>query len=154
MNSTPMDHLKNWLDDPEYARAFGGEMAKSTFAVALSRARRNAGIKQAELAGRIGGSQPYVAKLESGEANPTLDKVGRILAALGLRLVAGTEPLDTGLEHDAADYRVPQRPLLLEDAGRTSPFALPVCDTAAGSSEEFTWRQTSQEVVVSVGGEA
>ena len=93
MTPSPIEDLRRHLQDSEYARAFGGEVAKSAFAATFASARRAANLSQKELADRIGASQAYVAKLESGEANPTLDKVGRVLAALGLRLVMNTEPL-------------------------------------------------------------
>ena len=84
------------LTDPEYAKAYGEEYARASLAVCLATARREAGLSQAELAERIGKSQPYVSKLESGEANPTVGAVGRILSCLGRQLVCETEPLPGG----------------------------------------------------------
>ena len=84
------------LADPAYAAAYGEEYARASLAVCLATARREAGLSQAELARRIGKSQPYVSKLESGEANPTVGAVGRILACLGRQLVCETEPLPGG----------------------------------------------------------
>lgn len=81
------------LKDPEYARAYGEEAARASLAVCLATARIEAGLTQQELAERIGKSQPYVSKLESGEANPTLGAIGRILACLGRQLVCEAQPL-------------------------------------------------------------
>ncbi len=41
-------------------------------------------ITQQELADAVSVSRPYIASVETGRANPTLDVVGRILRALGL----------------------------------------------------------------------
>lgn len=84
------------LTDPEYAQEYGDEYARASLAVCLATARREAGVSQTELARRIGKSQPYVSKLESGEANPTVGAVGRILACMGRQLVCDTEPLPGG----------------------------------------------------------
>jgi len=84
------------LADPEYAKAYGEEYARASVAVCLATARREAGLSQAELARRIGRSQPYVSKLESGEANPTIGAIGRIFACLGRQLVCETEALPGG----------------------------------------------------------
>ncbi len=73
------------LDDEEYRRAFGGEMVKLDFAVALVEARKLHHLTQRQLAEKAGVSQAYIAKLESGEANPTIGHLGSILAAIWLR---------------------------------------------------------------------
>lgn len=43
-------------------------------------------ITQQELADAVGVSRPYIASVESGRANPSLDVVERIAGALGLQL--------------------------------------------------------------------
>jgi transcriptional regulator with XRE-family HTH domain len=65
-------------------------MAKVSFAIALHDARTKVGLTQQQLASKLGHSQPYVAKLEGGEANPTLAAIGSMLAGLGLRIVMRT----------------------------------------------------------------
>lgn len=81
------------LQNPEFARAFGAAQAKSQAALALARARRSAGISQKVLAEKSGHSQPYIAKLERGDANPTLATVGALLAIMGQRLTTDVAPL-------------------------------------------------------------
>ncbi|MBI2910008.1 MAG: helix-turn-helix domain-containing protein [Chloroflexi bacterium] len=93
MDRTPEDDLERELQDLEKAKLFGAADAKAEFAVVLARARRESHITQKELADKMGLSQPYIAKLEGGDANPTLGKVGSILAALGLCLRMRTEAL-------------------------------------------------------------
>lgn len=49
-------------------------------------ARRAAGLTQAQLAERMGTTQPVVARLERGGANPTVTTLERALHAAGHRL--------------------------------------------------------------------
>lgn len=93
MAVTPTDDLLERLKDPEYAKLYGAENAKVDFAITLTKARKNLNLTQKSLADKLGISQPYVAKLEGGEANPTLGTIGSLLASIDLRLVTGTAPL-------------------------------------------------------------
>jgi transcriptional regulator with XRE-family HTH domain len=58
----------------------------------LKEARQRAGLTQVELAERLGASQPVVARLESGRANPRITTFERALAATGHRLEVTVEP--------------------------------------------------------------
>jgi len=49
-------------------------------------ARREAGLTQAELAGRLGVSQSAIAKLERAGSNPTVETLDRVLRPTGHRL--------------------------------------------------------------------
>lgn len=49
----------------------------------LKTLRLSKGISQKQLAELIGSRQPYIARLESGTGNPTMDTVMRIAKALG-----------------------------------------------------------------------
>ena len=93
MAVTPTDDLLERLKDPEYAKLYGAEDAKVDFAITLTKARNSLNLTQKSLADKLGISQPYVAKLEGGEANPTLGRIGSLLAIIDLRLVTGTAPL-------------------------------------------------------------
>jgi transcriptional regulator with XRE-family HTH domain len=93
MSSTFEDDLRKELQDPEAARYFGAARANSSFALTLAFARKKLGVTQQELAERAGVSQAYIAKLEGGEANPTLGRIGSLLAVLGLSLTTDTAPL-------------------------------------------------------------
>jgi len=110
MNKTPREDLLEDLKDIEFAKLYGAESAKTDFAITLLKARENANLTQKEFAAKLGISQPYIARLESGEANPTLGTIGSILATLGLRLVTNTVSLTpepelpaTNLAGSAAD---------------------------------------------------
>ena len=103
MNKTPREDLLEDLKDIEFAKLYGAEDAKLDFAITLLKTRESAKLTQKELARKLGISQPYVAKLESGEANPTLGTIGSILASLGLRLVTNTGSLAPEQELPAAN---------------------------------------------------
>jgi DNA-binding XRE family transcriptional regulator/predicted RNase H-like HicB family nuclease len=55
-------------------------------------ARQDAGLSQAELAKRLGVSQQAVAKVEHPDANPTVDTLLRVAAALGMSLSLERQP--------------------------------------------------------------
>ena len=93
MIRTPEGDLEQELRDPEYIRLYGASDAKAEIAITLAEARHAANITQKELAEAISLSQPYVARLEGGEANPTIGTIGSLLAVLGFRLVTHTQPL-------------------------------------------------------------
>ena len=93
MTGTFENNLVQNLKDPEFAKYFGAAQAKSSFAITLSEARRQLNLTQQQLAEKLGVSQSYVAKLEGGEANPTLERIGSLLAILNLSLVTTTTTL-------------------------------------------------------------
>ena len=85
--------LQRRLSDSGFAKEFGAELAKSEIAVALTRARLTCDITQVDLANKFGTNQSYIAKLERGDANPTIGMIGKVLAFMGLRLKVHTEPI-------------------------------------------------------------
>lgn len=87
------DDLRGKLRDPEFAKMFGAAQAKSSFALTLGKARAKLGLTQKELADKANVSQAYIAKLEGGEANPTLERIGSLLAVIGLSLTTDTTTL-------------------------------------------------------------
>ena len=93
MTRTFRDDLEQNLRDLEFAKRFGAARAKSNFALTLAEARATLGLTQKELASKIGVSQAYIAKLEGGVANPTLERIGSLLAVLGLSLTTDTTGL-------------------------------------------------------------
>lgn len=66
----------------------GYERARRAFELAeeIRNLREASGLSQAELARRIGSTQPAVARLEAGGVAPTIETLERVAAALGLRL--------------------------------------------------------------------
>ena len=93
MIRTPEGDLEQELGDPEYVKLYGASDAKAEIAITLAEARHAAKKTQKELADAMSLSQPYVARLEGGEANPTIGTIGSLLAVMGFRLVIGTAPL-------------------------------------------------------------
>ena len=71
------------------ARRAGYREAKEAFEIAerVRQEREHRGVTQAELAARIGSSQPALARLEAGGVTPSFDTLRRIAEALGLELV-------------------------------------------------------------------
>jgi transcriptional regulator with XRE-family HTH domain len=63
----------------------------------LRAARRDAGLTQADVAARLGTSQPAIAKLERAGANPTLGTLERALGATGHRLALVRSTVDESL---------------------------------------------------------
>lgn len=70
-------------------RHAGYQEARITFELAerVREARERLGITRAELASRIGSTQPAIARLEGGGSTPSFQTLRRVSAALGLELV-------------------------------------------------------------------
>jgi transcriptional regulator with XRE-family HTH domain len=90
--------LAEHLDaDPEYRREWERTALARAVAVKVIAYRAEHGLSQTALAGRLKMSQPAVARLESGEHNPTFPTLLRLSVALGIELAidivpAGREP--------------------------------------------------------------
>ena len=100
-----------------------------TAAAVIRNARVAAGLTQAELARRLGTTQPVVARLESASANPTVETLDRTLHATGHRLALAAEhhpaSVDESLIRKHLELTPAQRLRVLEqivDEGRK--FAL------------------------------
>lgn len=98
MNTQMQNDLERRLKDKDFAEEYGENIARAEIAVTVSQARRSCKLTQEELAKILGYSQSYIAKLEGGDANPTIGNVGKILANMGLRLVAGIGVLSSRIE--------------------------------------------------------
>lgn len=80
----------------------------------LRDARRSAGLTQAQLAERLGTTQPVIARLERDDANPTFETIQRALQAAGHRLEL--HAVSTGLT--TVDEDLIRRQLALSPADR------------------------------------
>lgn len=100
-------------------------------ATLIVRARRHAGITQAQLAARAGTSQPVISAYERGHRDPTVSTLRRLLLAAGTRLELGTSRLAIPDPAPVRPARDEQRAaslvdvLLLADAIPTRPRATP-----------------------------
>ena len=82
----PKEDLKRELQDPEFAKFYGADHAKIGLAFSLIGIRGRLGLSKEELATKLGVSRAYIARLESGKANPTIGKAGSMFALLGFRI--------------------------------------------------------------------
>ncbi len=137
MTRTFRDDLKQNLRDPEFAKRFGAARAKSNFAITLAEARRQLNLTQQQLATRLGVSQSYVAKLEGGEANPTLERIGSLLAMIGLSLTTDTTTLALYTVAPVVEFKWTLDPLLIQ-----LPEGVPfVTDATNGRGSNYTERE-------------
>ncbi len=93
MSTDALTMIHEHIKDPEMRAEFGAEGLRMSFAFALLNARESLGLTQTELADICGVSQAYISKLESGDANPTIGKIGMIFAAMWMQPTVGFEPL-------------------------------------------------------------
>ena len=61
-------------------------------ATLVREARLSAGLTQAQLAQRLGTTQPAIARLERAGSNPRVDTLARVLRAAGHRLELSAPP--------------------------------------------------------------
>jgi DNA-binding XRE family transcriptional regulator len=61
-------------------------------ALNLARIRREQQLSQSELAKLVGSSQPRIAELEGGQANPTLRTLAKLAVSLGMSVSALMSP--------------------------------------------------------------
>ena len=76
---------RKFAHDPEFIRERAAQEDEFTVAEAMIRARAAADLTQAQLAERMGVSQPAIAKLESGKS-VSLNTLKRYAQATGTRL--------------------------------------------------------------------
>jgi DNA-binding XRE family transcriptional regulator len=79
-------HTRMMQDDPDYAREYDALEEEFAFVKKMILARKRAGLSQADVARRMGISQPRVAKIESG-SNISLDILRRYAKATNSALV-------------------------------------------------------------------
>lgn len=79
------DYLEKRLQDPELRSNFEAESLRLESAVALLKAREDAGLTQRELAKRVDVPQSTIARIEQGN-NTSVDTLSKIANALGKKL--------------------------------------------------------------------
>ena len=87
---------RNWMRDHRYRRAYEALGKEFELAAAMISARTRAGLTQAQLAKRMGATQPFVARLESGRTRPSTRTLERVAQATGTRLRISFEPRRAG----------------------------------------------------------
>jgi transcriptional regulator with XRE-family HTH domain len=76
----------------------------------IREARERAGLSQAEVGRRLGQTQAAVARLESPNANPTMETLDRVLKATGHRLELSARPATTHLDEAQIIERLKMTP--------------------------------------------
>lgn len=80
------DLRKDWKKDATYRREYDALEEEFTVMAAIAKARRRAGLSQAELARRMKTTQSTIARLESGRSQPSTRTLMRFARATGHRL--------------------------------------------------------------------
>ena len=75
-----------------------GELNEQTLLALLRAARREAGMRQVDLADRLRRPQSYVSKYESGERRLDLLELRQICNALGISLEAFVRKLESAID--------------------------------------------------------
>jgi DNA-binding XRE family transcriptional regulator len=83
--NTWKEYKKEALKDPAFKKAYDALEPEFKLASSLIQARIDK-LTQQQLAAKAGVSQTIVARLESGEANPTISTVNRVAGILGKEL--------------------------------------------------------------------
>jgi ribosome-binding protein aMBF1 (putative translation factor) len=86
------ESFKAWREDPRYRAAYTELEEEFALAAVLIEARTAAGVSQEEIARRMHTSQPAIARLEGGRANPSISTLRRYAEATGTQLKIAFEP--------------------------------------------------------------
>jgi transcriptional regulator with XRE-family HTH domain len=87
------DLHKKWMKDPAYRKEYDALEDEFALILAVAKARRRAGLSQAQLAKRMKTTQSTVARLESGRGRPSTRTLSRFAKATGHRLKISFEPV-------------------------------------------------------------
>jgi len=87
------DLHKNWMKDAAYRKEYDALDEEFSIMAAIAKARRRAGLSQAELARRMKTTQSTVARLESGRSQPSTRTLARFAKATGHRLRISFQPV-------------------------------------------------------------
>ncbi len=77
---------KEWLKDPAFKREYDKLEGRYALINKVIGARIKKKMTQAQLAKRAGTKQSAIARLESGNVNPSLNFMEKIATALGMKL--------------------------------------------------------------------
>ena len=81
------------LANPAVREAYDAQAPEFELARELIAARTQAGLRQSDVATRMGTTQSVVARIESGRGSPSMRTVQRFASAVGARAVVRMEPL-------------------------------------------------------------
>jgi ribosome-binding protein aMBF1 (putative translation factor) len=83
---------RRWMKEPKYRKEYEALEGEFSVAKAVIAARNRAGLTQAELARKMGTTQPVVARMEGGRIQPSLRTLQRLAQATGSRLMIRFKP--------------------------------------------------------------
>jgi ribosome-binding protein aMBF1 (putative translation factor) len=86
---------KKWMKEARYRKAYDALREEFALAKVVIDARNRAGLTQAELARKMGTTQPVVARIEGGRTRPSMRTLERLARATGSRLLIRFEPCRT-----------------------------------------------------------
>ncbi len=86
---TPHGDLARDLHDPEFARLYGAEAAKTELGIEIALARVGVGLSLPEMAQKLNISPQRLRKIEMSDANPSIGEIGAWLAVLGYTIRIG-----------------------------------------------------------------
>ncbi len=98
------------LEDPEFREEWERTALARWIAVEVSHYRATYSLSQRELAEQLGMKQSQVARIETGEHNPSLDTLARLATGLDLELLIDIRP-------QGRDAKLPRK-----RRGRSSSF--------------------------------
>ena len=93
MSTNFNDFLEEQLKDPEFRREYEALQPERAIIQAIIDARRTSGFTQKELSERTGIAQGDISKLESGNANPSINTLKRLALGMGMVLKIEFVPL-------------------------------------------------------------
>jgi transcriptional regulator with XRE-family HTH domain len=116
--------LARQMKDPDFRYHYEQRKLVHEVAVAVRAMRKQAGLTQAQLASKVGVSQPMIAKIEKGieQRTPHFDMLGKICVALGKQIRLSF--------HDVEDEEA--QPHMVEVDGRPAPEL----EVQAGAGEQ------------------
>lgn len=104
------DVLAQELEDPEFREHWERSALARWMALELSHYRATHSLSQRDVADQLGMKQSQVARIETGEHNPSLGTLARLATGLDLELLIDIRP-------QGRDAKLPRK-----RAGRTSSF--------------------------------
>lgn len=77
-------HERDMREDPEYASEYERTRFANEVAIMVLKYRTEHGLSQSQLGRILGMRQPHIARLESGEHEPSLSTLARLSSVLGI----------------------------------------------------------------------
>ena len=93
MGRTYKEFLDEKLKDPEFKKAWDELEPEFQLVKAMLQGREDQNLSQRQLADRTGVTQSDISKIESGEANPTLETLKKLAKGLGMNLSISFTPI-------------------------------------------------------------